>query len=72
MVKQAAVSEKMMNFTGRARVFDSEAQAMKAIVAGGIVKGDVVVIRYRGSQGRAGNGGDALPDLPDLGHGAVQ
>ncbi len=54
VVKQAAVSEKMMNFTGRARVFDSEAQAMEAIIAGKIVKGDVVVIRYEGPKGGPG------------------
>jgi dihydroxy-acid dehydratase len=54
VVKQAAVSEKMMNFTGRARVFDSEAQAMEAIVAGKITKGDVVVIRYEGPKGGPG------------------
>jgi dihydroxy-acid dehydratase len=44
----------MMNFTGRARVFDSEGQAMEAIVAGKIVKGDVVVIRYEGPKGGPG------------------
>ncbi|HEX2923223.1 MAG TPA: dihydroxy-acid dehydratase [Chloroflexota bacterium] len=54
VVKQAAVSEKMMRFTGRARVFDSEAQAMESIVAGKIVKGDVVVIRYEGPKGGPG------------------
>jgi dihydroxy-acid dehydratase len=54
VVKQAAVSEKMMNFTGRARVFDSESQAMEAIVAGKITKGDVVVIRYEGPKGGPG------------------
>jgi dihydroxy-acid dehydratase len=54
VVKQAAVSEKMMRFTGRARVFDSEAQAMEAIVARRIVKGDVVVIRYEGPKGGPG------------------
>ncbi|MDW5563196.1 MAG: dihydroxy-acid dehydratase [Methanomassiliicoccus sp.] len=54
VVKQAAVSEKMMHFAGRARVFDSEAQAMEAIMAGRIVKGDVVVIRYEGPKGGPG------------------
>lgn len=54
VVKQAAVSEKMMNFTGKARVFDSEAQAMESIVARKIVKGDVVVIRYEGPKGGPG------------------
>ena len=54
VVKQAADKEKIMNFRGRARVFDSEAQAMETIVAGKIVKGDVVVIRYEGPKGGPG------------------
>jgi dihydroxy-acid dehydratase len=41
-------------FTGRARVFDSEEKAMKAILARKIVKGDVVVIRYEGPRGGPG------------------
>jgi len=41
-------------FKGRARVFNSEEQAMKTILAGGIVKGDVVVIRYEGPKGGPG------------------
>jgi dihydroxy-acid dehydratase len=58
VVKQAAVSTKMMRFTGNARVFDSEAQAMEAIMAGSIVEGDVVVIRYEGPQG-----GPGMPEM---------
>jgi dihydroxy-acid dehydratase len=54
VVKQAAVSPKMMNFTGTARVFDSEAQAIEAIMARKIAKGDVVVIRYEGPKGGPG------------------
>ena len=41
-------------FTGRARVFDSEEQAMKAILAKTIVERDVVVIRYEGPKGGPG------------------
>ncbi|MDW8343634.1 MAG: dihydroxy-acid dehydratase [Verrucomicrobiae bacterium] len=41
-------------FTGRARVFDSEESAMKAILARKIRKGDVVVIRYEGPRGGPG------------------
>lgn len=41
-------------FTGRARVFDSEEAAMKAILARKIRKGDVVVIRYEGPRGGPG------------------
>ena len=54
VIKQAAVSEKMMRFTGKAKVFDSEADASEAISAGKIVAGDVVVIRYEGPKGAPG------------------
>ncbi|AOB32480.1 dihydroxy-acid dehydratase [Bordetella sp. H567] len=40
--------------TGPARVFDSEDDAMAAIMARGIVAGDVVVIRYEGPKGGPG------------------
>lgn len=54
VIKQAAVSEKMMKFTGTAKVFDSEAEAIESISAGKIVAGDVVVIRYEGPKGAPG------------------
>ncbi|MFQ5559026.1 MAG: dihydroxy-acid dehydratase [Nitrospinota bacterium] len=54
IVKQAAVSEEMMQFTGKARVFDSEETAMSAIMNGKIRAGDVVVIRYEGPKGGPG------------------
>ena len=54
VVKQAAVSQEMMNFSGRARVFDGEDEATKAITSGSIVSGDVVVIRYEGPKGAPG------------------
>ncbi|MEK6759755.1 MAG: dihydroxy-acid dehydratase [Deltaproteobacteria bacterium] len=54
VVKQSGVSEKMMRFTGKARVFDSEEEAMKAILAGKITGGEVVVIRYEGPKGGPG------------------
>jgi dihydroxy-acid dehydratase len=41
-------------FTGRARVFDSEDDAMKAILARRIEKGDVIVIRMEGPKGGPG------------------
>ncbi len=41
-------------FTGTARVFDSEEQAMFGILAGRIKAGDVVVIRYEGPRGGPG------------------
>jgi len=42
------------HFDGPARVFDGEAAAMEAILAGGINAGDVVVIRYEGPKGGPG------------------
>jgi len=41
-------------FEGVARVFGAEEEAMKAILAGKIKKGDVVVIRYEGPKGGPG------------------
>ncbi len=54
VVKQSAVSEKMMRFEGTAKVFDSEEASMKAILNGEIKPGDVVVIRYEGPKGGPG------------------
>jgi dihydroxy-acid dehydratase len=42
------------HFDGPARVFDGEAAAMEAILAGGINAGDVLVIRYEGPKGGPG------------------
>jgi dihydroxy-acid dehydratase len=44
----------MMNFTGTARCFDSEEQAMTALMNGKIKPGDCVVIRYEGPKGGPG------------------
>lgn len=41
-------------FTGKARVFDREEDALAAILAGKIKKGDVIVIRYEGPRGGPG------------------
>jgi len=54
VVKQAAVSPKMLKHSGPAKVFDSEETAMSAIMAGKIKAGDVVVIRYEGPKGGPG------------------
>lgn len=54
VVKQSGVSDKMMAFTGRARCFNSEEQAMAALMDGVVVSGDVVVIRYEGPKGGPG------------------
>lgn len=54
VVKQTAVSKNMMKFEGAAKVYDSEEAAMKAVLAGEITPGDVVVIRYEGPKGGPG------------------
>ena len=54
VVKKAAVDESMFTHEGPARVFDTEDDAMKAILSGKIKKGDVVVIRYEGPKGGPG------------------
>ncbi|MGE5239969.1 MAG: dihydroxy-acid dehydratase [Chloroflexota bacterium] len=54
VVKQTAVSPKMMRFEGLAKVFDSEEEGMKAILGGEVGSGDVVVIRYEGPKGGPG------------------
>ncbi|MEE9411677.1 MAG: dihydroxy-acid dehydratase [Methylococcales bacterium] len=41
-------------FTGTAKVYDCEEQALAAILDGSIVKGDVIVTRYEGPQGGPG------------------
>ncbi len=43
-----------LRFVGKAKVFESEESALQAILAGTIVKGDVVVIRYEGPRGGPG------------------
>jgi dihydroxy-acid dehydratase len=54
IVKRSAVKVEMLDFTGTARVFDSEEDAIAAIYGGKINKGDVVVIRYEGPAGGPG------------------
>lgn len=54
VIKQAAVSPKMMVFTGTAKCFDSEFDAFDAIKGGKVSAGDVVVIRYEGPKGAPG------------------
>jgi dihydroxy-acid dehydratase len=54
IVKQAAVAEEMLKHSGPARIFNSEEEAFKAIVAGKVRQGDVVVVRYEGPRGGPG------------------
>lgn len=54
VVKVGAVAPEMKKHTGPARVFNSEADGMKALVEKRINKGDVIVIRYEGPKGGPG------------------
>ena len=54
VVKQSAVAPEMMCRDVQARVFESEEDAMKAILDGKIKAGDGVVIRYEGPRGGPG------------------
>ena len=54
VVKYAGVRPKMLRHKGPARVFESEEDAVKAILGGKIKPGDVVVIRYEGPKGGPG------------------
>jgi dihydroxy-acid dehydratase len=54
VVKQTAVDPKILKHTGPAKVFESEEDAMEAIMDKKIVSGDVVVVRYEGPKGGPG------------------
>lgn len=54
VVKQSAVVEDMMVHTGPAKVFNSEEEAIAAMLDNQVDKGDVVVIRYEGPRGGPG------------------
>jgi len=54
VVKQSAVVPEMMRRKAKARPYDSEEEAVAAILAGDIKPGDAVVIRYEGPKGGPG------------------
>ncbi|MEW5952172.1 MAG: dihydroxy-acid dehydratase [Bacillota bacterium] len=54
VVKRSAVAEEMLVHSGPARVYESEEEAVEAIMGGVINKGDVIVIRYEGPRGGPG------------------
>ena len=54
VVKTAGVDASILTFTGRARVFESQEQAVEAILRDDIKPGDVVVITYEGPRGGPG------------------
>jgi len=54
VVKQSAVSESMLRYTGKAVCFDGEDAAMKFILDGRAKAGQVLIIRYEGPRGGPG------------------
>ncbi len=54
VVKQAAVTQNMLRFSGPARIYDSEELAMRAIMEKKIKPGDCIIIRYEGPRGGPG------------------
>lgn len=58
VVKQSAVAPEMRVFKGPARVFNSEQEAVDAILGGKIKPGSVIVIRYEGPKG-----GPGMPEM---------
>jgi len=54
VVRRSAVAPEMRSHRGPARVFDSEEEATKAIMARNIKEGDVIVVRYEGPKGGPG------------------
>ncbi len=54
IVKTAGVDESIWQFTGRARVFESQDAAVDAILGEKIVARDIVIIRYEGPKGGPG------------------
>ncbi len=54
IVKTAGVDESILKFSGRARVCESQEEAVEKILGGHIQPGDVVVIRYEGPRGGPG------------------
>lgn len=54
IVKTAGVDEDNLVFSGPAKVYESQDDAVEAILGGKVVAGDVVIIRYEGPKGGPG------------------
>ena len=54
VIKESAVDRDLLVYKGTARCFDTEEDAIEAIIGGKIHEGDVVVIRYEGPKGGPG------------------
>ncbi len=58
IVKTGAVDEKLMKFSGPAKIYESQEEAVEKILKGDVKAGDVVVIRYEGPKG-----GPGMPEM---------
>ncbi|MBD3255309.1 MAG: dihydroxy-acid dehydratase [Candidatus Lokiarchaeota archaeon] len=54
VVKQSAVSSKMLYHKGPAKVFESEEEVKETLLSKGVIEGDVLLIRYEGPRGSPG------------------
>lgn len=54
IVKTAGVDDSVLTFSGPAKVYESQEDAVEAILAGKVVAGNIVVIRYEGPKGGPG------------------
>ena len=54
IVKTAGVDQSILKFSGKARIFESQEDAVDGILGNTVVAGDVVVIRYEGPRGGPG------------------
>ncbi|MCE1188438.1 MAG: dihydroxy-acid dehydratase [Ignavibacteria bacterium] len=58
IVKTAAVAPEMMRFSGPAKIYESQEEAVTKILQGDVKAGDVVIIRYEGPKG-----GPGMPEM---------
>ncbi|MBZ4021308.1 dihydroxy-acid dehydratase [Rhodobacter sp. TJ_12] len=54
IVKTAGVDDSILKFTGKAKVFESQDDAVSGILTGKVTEGEVVVIRFEGPRGGPG------------------
>uniref|UniRef100_UPI002ACC38EB dihydroxy-acid dehydratase domain-containing protein n=1 Tax=Clostridium perfringens TaxID=1502 RepID=UPI002ACC38EB len=54
IVRPTAVPEEVKYMKGKAKVYETDRDAFNAIMAGKIVPGDIIVIRYEGCKGAPG------------------
>ncbi|MBW5805121.1 dihydroxy-acid dehydratase [Burkholderia sp. COPS] len=54
IVKTAGVDGGMLKFTGTARVFEGQEEAVEGILGGAVGPGDIVIVRYEGPRGGPG------------------